>query len=227
MTGDILNSPSSIVEEILSFYKSLMGSVASILPAVNMVTMREHHQQVELCTKVTHGEISEVGSCFANCKKKTPNLTRDGNEIELEFELIGNEMMWELERFVGYHKKAMSKMRRQSVTEDVVIVQLNKAPTLEPAMPKNKKVDVVEEDVDISEEIPEAAALALGVLALSMDGDVGVLGPLTLNPERLGTDDFEGTDEELLFRLFWDEEVWNWSDSRGMKNAFGCGNRWW
>ncbi|KAF3630600.1 hypothetical protein FXO38_27056 [Capsicum annuum] len=73
----------------------------------------------------------------------------------------------------------------------------------------------------------EAAALALGVLALSMDGDVGVLGPLTLNPERLGTDDFEGTDEELLFRLFWDEEVWNWSDSRGMKNAFGCGNRWW
>ncbi|KAF3630601.1 hypothetical protein FXO38_27057 [Capsicum annuum] len=164
MTGDILNSPSSIVEEILSFYKSLLGSVASILPAVNMVTMREHHQQVELCTKVTHAEISgssprEVGSCFANCKKKTPNLTRDGNEIELEFELIGNEMMWELERFVGYHKKAMSKMSRQGVTEDVVIVQLNKspekAPTLEPAMPKNKKVDVVEEDVDISEEIPD------------------------------------------------------------------------
>ncbi|KAF3649910.1 hypothetical protein FXO37_18724 [Capsicum annuum] len=178
------------VEEIFSFYKSLMGSVASILPTVNMVTMREHHQQVELCTKVTHTEISgpcctyiynpltlalksppqpvitmprssprEVGSCFANCKKKTPNLTRDGNEIELEFELIGNEMMWELERFVGYHKKAMSKMRRQGVTEDVVIVQLNKspkkAPTLEPAMPKNKKVDVVEEDVDISEEIPD------------------------------------------------------------------------
>ncbi|PHT34692.1 hypothetical protein CQW23_26492 [Capsicum baccatum] len=119
MTGDILNSPSSIVEEILSFYKSFMGYVASILPAVNM----------------------------------------DGNEIELDFELIGNEMMWELNRFLGYDTKAMSKMRRQGVTEDVVIVQLNKspekAPTPEPTMHKNKKVDVVEEDVDISKEIPD------------------------------------------------------------------------
>ncbi|PHT91417.1 hypothetical protein T459_06530 [Capsicum annuum] len=123
-------------------------------------------------------------------KKKTPNLTQDGNEIELDFELIDNETMWELERFVGYHKKAMSKMRRQGVTEDAAVVQLNKvkkvfgfvicmltnlyivpcylitllhfvkkkspekAPTPEPAMPKNKKVDVVEEDVDIGEEIP-------------------------------------------------------------------------
>ncbi|PHT64479.1 hypothetical protein T459_31633 [Capsicum annuum] len=57
MTGDRLNSPSSIVEEILAFYKSLMGSAASTLPAVNMVTMRDHQQQVELCTEVTHAEI--------------------------------------------------------------------------------------------------------------------------------------------------------------------------
>ncbi|PHT88168.1 hypothetical protein T459_10274 [Capsicum annuum] len=58
----------------------------------------------------------------------------------------------------------------------------------------------------------KAADAALGVVALSMDGDVGVLGPLTLNPERLGADDVDGTDEELLCRLFWNEEVWNWSD---------------
>ena len=48
-----------------------------------------------------------------------------------------------------------------------------------------------------------------------------MLGPLTLNPERLGVDDVEGTDKELLCRLFWDEVVWNWSDSGGVKNAFG------
>ncbi|KAF3672036.1 hypothetical protein FXO38_06311 [Capsicum annuum] len=56
----------------------------------------------------------------------------------------------------------------------------------------------------------EAVAVVLDAAALSMEGDVDVLGPLILNPERLDADDFEGTDEELLYRLLWREEGWNW-----------------
>lgn len=92
-------------------------------------------------------------------KRKTPNLTQEGDEVELDFEIIDNETLWELDRFVSNHKKAMSKMKRLGVTEeDAAAVQLNKspekAPTLEHEMPNNKKVDVGEEDVDIGEEIP-------------------------------------------------------------------------
>ncbi|CAN4083106.1 unnamed protein product [Withania somnifera] len=94
-------------------------------------------------------------------KRKTPNLTQEGDEVELDFEIIDNETLWELDRYVNNHKKAMSKMKRQGVTEDAAAaaaVQLNKspekAPTPEHAMPINKKVDVGEEDVDIGEEIP-------------------------------------------------------------------------
>lgn len=56
-----------------------------------------------------------------------------------------------------------------------------------------------------------------------MDGDVDVLGPQILNPKRLGMDDVKGTDEELLCELFQEEDVQNYSDSGGMKNAFGSG----
>ncbi|KAF3619650.1 Alpha-1,4-glucan-protein synthase [UDP-forming] 1 [Capsicum annuum] len=54
------------------------------------------------------------------------------------------------------------------------------------------------------------AVVALDAVALSMDSDVDVIGPPILNLERLGVDDVEGTDEELLFRLLWGEEGWNW-----------------
>ncbi|KAF3660920.1 hypothetical protein FXO37_13152 [Capsicum annuum] len=56
----------------------------------------------------------------------------------------------------------------------------------------------------------KAAVVALDAVALSMDSDVKVLGPPILNPERLSVDDVEGTDEELLCKLLWREEGWNW-----------------
>ncbi|PHU07515.1 hypothetical protein BC332_24004 [Capsicum chinense] len=48
-----------------------------------------------------------------------------------------------------------------------------------------------------------------------MNSDVDVIGPPILNPERLGVDGVEGTDEELLCRLLWGEEGWNWWGSVG------------
>lgn len=91
-------------------------------------------------------------------KRKLPNLTQEGNEVELDFEIIDNETLWELDRFVISYKKAMSEIERPGVTEYDAAVHLNKspekAPTPEHAMPIIKKVDIVEEDVDIGEEIP-------------------------------------------------------------------------
>ncbi|CAN4079864.1 unnamed protein product [Withania somnifera] len=87
-------------------------------------------------------------------KRKTPHLTQEGDEVELDFEIIDNETLWELDRFVSNHKKDMSKMKRQGITEDAAAVQFNKAPTPEHALPIIKKVDVGEEDVDIGEGTP-------------------------------------------------------------------------
>ena len=67
----------------------------------------------------------------------------------------------------------------------------------------------------------KVAALALHVVALSMNADVDVVGPPILNPERLGVDDVEGTNEELLYRLLWGKEGWNWWGGGGIKNVFG------
>ncbi|KAF3621104.1 hypothetical protein T459_23254 [Capsicum annuum] len=52
----------------------------------------------------------------------------------------------------------------------------------------------------VLERIWEAATVELDAVALSMDGDVDMLGPPILNPERLGVDDVEGTYEELLMQ---------------------------
>ncbi|PHT97342.1 Guanosine nucleotide diphosphate dissociation inhibitor [Capsicum chinense] len=56
----------------------------------------------------------------------------------------------------------------------------------------------------------EAVVAALDVLALLMDGNVNVLRPPILNPKRIGMDNVERIDEELLCRLLWEEEEWNW-----------------
>ncbi|XP_019251156.1 PREDICTED: uncharacterized protein LOC109230079 [Nicotiana attenuata] len=54
--------PEEIREEIIKFYKSLMGSAAHILPAVNKQTMRKgpvitQQQRIRLCAEVTKKEI--------------------------------------------------------------------------------------------------------------------------------------------------------------------------
>ncbi|KAH0773890.1 hypothetical protein KY290_011027 [Solanum tuberosum] len=62
LTGVILSEQKDIKEEILTFYKSLMGSAAQTLPAVNSVIMRKgpvlnHQQGRQLCRPVTDEEI--------------------------------------------------------------------------------------------------------------------------------------------------------------------------
>ncbi|KAJ8545938.1 hypothetical protein K7X08_018521 [Anisodus acutangulus] len=134
-------------------------------PKANDLNKRHmtHEEKVELGANLQNLPPEKMDHIVQIVKRRTPNLTQEGDEIELDFEILDNETLWELDKFVSYHKKAMSKMKRRGVTEDAAAGQLNKspekAPTPEYAMAKNKKVDIREEDVDIVEEIskPEYA----------------------------------------------------------------------
>ncbi|KAH0698461.1 hypothetical protein KY284_012676 [Solanum tuberosum] len=62
LNGQKLHDPKKIKDEFVSFYKSLMGSSTSTLPAVNKYIMKTgptliHQQQLQLCAEVTKEEI--------------------------------------------------------------------------------------------------------------------------------------------------------------------------
>lgn len=46
-------------------------------------------------------------------QRRNPDPALHGDEIELDFEILDTETLWELDRFVGNCKKMMSKMKRQ------------------------------------------------------------------------------------------------------------------
>lgn len=48
-------------------------------------------------------------------KKRSGELVQDGDEIELDFEAMDTETLWELDRFVSNCRKMMSKIRRHDV----------------------------------------------------------------------------------------------------------------
>ncbi|XP_016446644.1 uncharacterized protein LOC107771714 [Nicotiana tabacum] len=68
-----LSEPKEIKEEIVNFYKVLMGSASHTLPVVNKITMRKgptilHQQRIRLCAEVTEQEIYECLSSIGNDK---------------------------------------------------------------------------------------------------------------------------------------------------------------
>ncbi|KAJ6804002.1 putative transcription factor GTE7 [Iris pallida] len=119
-------------------------------------------------------------------KRNAANLQAGGDEVELDFELMDNETLWELDRFVTNIKKSVSKARKQQ--QEAMSGQgthLISAPTSGPtpaptplphhaaagaseeksltaadeipgatAAKKVKKLDPVDEDVDIGEDLP-------------------------------------------------------------------------
>lgn len=94
-------------------------------------------------------------------KKRTSNLLQEGDEIEVDIEILDNETLWELDRFVGYHKKAVSKFQRQTLFQEatpakqILAQDSPKDELVETEGQQMKKGDVVgDEDVDIGEEIP-------------------------------------------------------------------------
>ncbi|KAK3012604.1 hypothetical protein RJ639_009604 [Escallonia herrerae] len=90
--------------------------------------------------------------------KRNSEMAQDGDEMELDLEKIDNETLWELDRLVENHK-AVNKIKRQVLVANLMSgQQLDKLPDCElekeGAAQMNKKVDVMEEYVDIGEDIP-------------------------------------------------------------------------
>ncbi|KAL3378226.1 hypothetical protein AABB24_004246 [Solanum stoloniferum] len=172
----LLNQHQSHIHSFSAPVAPFFATPASKSPLQPVVEMTRSAKMPKLKAKdpnkrlMTEGERDKLGNELQNLppenmehvvqivKRKFPNLSQDGNEVELDLEIMDNETLWELDRYVISHKEAMSKIERPGVTENAAAVLLNKspekAPTPEHAMPEIKKVDVVEEDVDIGEEIP-------------------------------------------------------------------------
>ncbi|PIA51889.1 hypothetical protein AQUCO_01000040v1 [Aquilegia coerulea] len=97
-------------------------------------------------------------------RKRNAPLVQNGDEIELDIEILDTETLWELDRFVCNYRKMMSKLQRQRDfgigNQNQASSEGNKSPVSEmtEALPseKTKKVEqvCVEEDIDIGEEIP-------------------------------------------------------------------------
>ena len=73
LDGKMLYEPQEIQEEFVSFYKSLMGSSAGKLPAINAEVMKKgpvlsRQQRIQLCTDVTEQEIYTALQSIRNDK---------------------------------------------------------------------------------------------------------------------------------------------------------------
>ncbi|XP_019248346.1 PREDICTED: uncharacterized protein LOC109227602 [Nicotiana attenuata] len=82
IAGNMLNDSEAIKEEIVAFYKSLMGSAADSLPAIDKLVMQKgpnltQQQIISLCKDVTEEEIYE-GLCSIG-EDKTHGV--DGSKI--------------------------------------------------------------------------------------------------------------------------------------------------
>ncbi|CAH9085301.1 unnamed protein product [Cuscuta europaea] len=94
-------------------------------------------------------------------KRNSSTVLMEDDEIELDIATLDNETLWELDRFVGYQKKYLSKMKRPGliIGENFIVnaSQENIAggvPMQDPTAHREKKDESGEEDVDIGEEIP-------------------------------------------------------------------------
>ena len=56
-------------------------------------------------------------------RKRNPHLVPDGDEIELDFEVLDDDTLWDLDRFVSNHKKALSKMKRQELVDGANLIE--------------------------------------------------------------------------------------------------------
>lgn len=57
----------------------------------------------------------KMGQFVQIIRKRNDHLAQQDDEIELDIETIDTETLWELDRFVTYHKKSVSKLKRQGL----------------------------------------------------------------------------------------------------------------
>ena len=73
LDGRMLYEPQEIQNEFVLFYKSLMGTTADSLPAINAQVMKRGHvlsrqQRIQLCAIITDREIVEALKSIGNDK---------------------------------------------------------------------------------------------------------------------------------------------------------------
>ncbi|XP_019241257.1 PREDICTED: uncharacterized protein LOC109221251 [Nicotiana attenuata] len=73
LNGEILTDPKRIKKEIVDFYRALMGTAATTLPAVNMQILKKgpqlnHQQIVELTKDISKHEVNECMHAIGNDK---------------------------------------------------------------------------------------------------------------------------------------------------------------
>uniref|UniRef100_A0A7N0ZR30 Uncharacterized protein n=1 Tax=Kalanchoe fedtschenkoi TaxID=63787 RepID=A0A7N0ZR30_KALFE len=104
-------------------------------------------------------------------KKRNGHLTEVGDEIELDIEAVDKETLWELDRFVAYWKKMVSKIRRQALMDNATTSESKMAHVnADNGVSSGKKwrggeVGEGDEEVDVEEEdeVPTASFPALQV----------------------------------------------------------------
>ncbi|KAF8411317.1 hypothetical protein HHK36_003864 [Tetracentron sinense] len=87
-------------------------------------------------------------------RKRNGQLAQDGDEIELDFEAMDTETLWELDRYVYNCKKTMGKIKRQEHASHHISTAKSPIGESHEAAKKTHRGEIGEEDVDIGEEIP-------------------------------------------------------------------------
>ncbi|CAL5213541.1 unnamed protein product [Lathyrus oleraceus] len=97
-------------------------------------------------------------------RKRNGHLEQDGDEIELDMEAVDTETLWELDRLVTNWKKMVSKIKRQALMDNNNVPsnkgngELSDREKVDLVVPaegkKQKKIETVDEDVDIGDDMP-------------------------------------------------------------------------
>ncbi|XP_027074542.1 transcription factor GTE7-like isoform X1 [Coffea arabica] len=157
----LLSSPSCQNEQILLSpgLQSTSGKLPNPKAKDSNKRQMSNEEKSNLGLNLQHMPQEKMERVVQIVRKRNPHLVPDGDEIELDFEVLDDDTLWDLDRFVSNHKKALSKMKRQELVDGANLIEEEgpKSPVSEPCevdVEQNNKEDAGEEDVDIGEDIP-------------------------------------------------------------------------
>ncbi|KAL3525537.1 hypothetical protein ACH5RR_013909 [Cinchona calisaya] len=157
----LLSSPSGQYEEVPVFpgLQSNKGKLPKPKAKDPNKRQMSDEEKSKLGMNLQNIPQEKMGQMVQIVRKRNPHLVPEGGEIELDFEVLDNETLWDLDRFLTYHKKSLSKMKRQEFVKDPILIEeVSKYSVSKPRQvmdaEENRKGDAGEEDVDIGEDIP-------------------------------------------------------------------------
>uniref|UniRef100_A0A0D3GX58 Bromo domain-containing protein n=1 Tax=Oryza barthii TaxID=65489 RepID=A0A0D3GX58_9ORYZ len=134
-------------------------------PKAREPNKREMSDEEKHKLRVEIGNLPEekMGNVLQIVQKRNTDPALMGEVVELDFDEMDVETLWELDRFVVNCKKALSKSRRTvamngDAVDATAIVPIEDDTVQENDMPEKRvsEVDMVDEYVDIGDEMPTA-----------------------------------------------------------------------